>query len=248
MINLEACVFDIRSILAAREGGAVRVELCASPAEGGITPSLGLIREAVSVPDIEVFIMIRPRGGDFYYNEQEFAIMCDEIRIAGEVGCQGVVFGVLLPNGQVDQERTKELVRIARRYNLGTTFHRAIDRTPDIFQALEAVIATGCDRILTSGGKPTAPEGAGVIRQLIEQAGDRIEIMPGCGITEDNIAGLVQATGLKVFHGTFQSEFPGEMEYRHPGLGSEEEEFFLLLTDSAKVRKAIRRANGEELP
>lgn len=241
MIQVEVCAFDIASALAAQEAGAIRVELCANPQEGGTTPSYGLIRQVRHLLKIQVFVIIRPRGGDFCYDAHELESMRDDIRLCGELACDGVVIGLLNPRGEVDTEHTGELVSLAHSYGMEVTFHRAFDRAACLFTALEEVISSGCARILTSGGKSSAPEGASIIRQLIEKAGGRIEVMPGGGITPENIGGLVRESGLKVFHGSFRSSFPGKMQYRHPGLGWKDEVFEHLRTDAAKVREALRK-------
>jgi copper homeostasis protein len=226
-ITVEVCANSIESALAGQSGGAVRIELCDNLAEGGVTPSLETIRQAREALNIQLYVIIRPRGGNFVYDEAEFETMKQNIRLCGEVGCDGVVIGMLTPQGEVDIPRCAELVRLARTFSMSVTFHRAFDCCRDQFQSLDDIIRLGCDRILTSGGKNSAPEGAPVIRQLIEQAAGRVRIMPGAGITMDTIAELVRITGLKEFHGTFQSDYAGK-----------------FLTDVNKVKKVIQIANN----
>ena len=223
-ITVEVCANSIESALAGQAGGAVRIELCDNLPEGGTTPALEQIQRARNVLNIQLYVIIRPRGGDFIYNDVEFETMKRDIYRCGEAGCDGVVIGILTPQGDVDVDRCAELIQIARNFSMGVTFHRAFDCCRDQFQSLEDIIHLGCDRILTSGGKISAPEGAAVIKQLIDRAAGRISIMPGAGITVENISELVRITGLKEFHGSFQSN---------------------LLTDANKVKEVIRIANNK---
>ncbi len=183
--KLEVIGFDINGCIAAERAGADRIELCASPAEGGTTPSYGLIKLAKDKLNIDVFPIIRPRGGDFLYNDEEFEVIKSEIKVCKVFGCNGVVIGMLNANGTIDKERCKQLVALA--HPLPVTFHRAFDRVIDAAQALEDVIEIGCKRILTSGLKPTVVDGASTLTQLIKQANKRIIIMPGSGVRSDNI-------------------------------------------------------------
>ncbi len=242
MIHLEVCSNSVRSALAAQEGGAFRVELCDNLPEGGTTPSLAQIRLARKLLHIRLNVIIRPRGGDFLYNEQEYEMITSEIRMCGETGCDGVVIGLLNPNGSIDTVRTAALADIAREYGMSVTFHRAFDRCNDLFKGLEDVISTGCDRILTSGGKDSALIGASTIRRLIERAGNRIVIMPGAGISENNIAGLVRETGLREFHGSFRSAFPSKMEYFNREMSDWKDDVQQLYTDPVKVARALENA------
>ncbi len=241
-ITLEVCANAPQSAIEAQKGGAVRVELCDNLGEGGTTPALSQIEITRQSIDIQLNVIIRPRGGDFYYSDIEFETMKQDIHHCGKVKCDGVVFGILNTDGSIDKKRNSELVKIARQYGMSITFHRAFDRANDLFQALEDIIELGCDRILTSGGMASAPEGSSIIRKLIEQAQNRISIMPGGGITENNIYELVKATGLKEFHGSFRSKLKGEMKYISASF-TDEEEFTILQTDAGKVKKAIENAN-----
>ena len=226
-ITVEVCANSLESVLAGQAGGAVRIELCTNSEEGGITPSLVQIQRVRMAVDIQLYILIRPRIGDFIYDVGEFERMKQIIQLCGAMGCDGVAVGMLTPQGAVDTRRCAELIRMARDFAMGVTFHRAFDCCSDQFQALEDIINLGCDRILTSGGRRSAPEGAAVIKQLIDRAAGRISIMPGAGITDENIAELVRTTGLKEFHGTFQHFYAGK-----------------LLTDTNKVKEVIRIANN----
>lgn len=245
MITLEVCASSIQSAIEGQKGGAVRVELCNNLSEGGTTPSLSQIEKIGQWIDIQLNVLIRPREGDFFYSELEFDIMKHDIHLCGKAKCDGVVFGILNPDGTVDIKRNKELVEIARQYGMSVTFHRAFDRCSDIFKSLEDVISLGCDRILTSGGRKSAIEGKEIINRLINISGDRIIIMPGGGITEDNISELVKATELKEFHGSFRSRHRGGMEYISPVFNDINEEYSILQTDYNKVKKAIENANKD---
>lgn len=211
MTETEVCCYSLESCLTAAKAGATRVELCASPYEGGTTPSAAAIRMARRVPGIELAVMIRPRGGDFLYSELEFDQMKREIGFALESGADCVVSGVLNPDGSVDVRRTKELVEAAAPMQF--TFHRAFDTTPDIFQALEDVIKAGCTRILTSGGSNTAPEGIGNIRMLAEKSAGRVEIMAGSGVNPANARELA-LTGVDALHFSAKAVRPSGMRYR----------------------------------
>jgi copper homeostasis protein len=195
---LEIIGFDLAGCLAAEAAGADRIELCADPHLGGTTPSEALIREAVARLRIPVYVMVRPRGGDFCYSETEIAQMSDTIRFCKSVGCEGVVFGVLTPSANIHQEHCARLIALAQ--PMGVTFHRAFDVVKEPFEALEQIISLGFERILTSGQKPTALEGAELIRRCIEQAQGRIIIMPGSGVTAANILHIKELTGATEFH------------------------------------------------
>ena len=238
-IILEVCVDSVCNALTAQTAGAYRIEFCANLAEGGTTPSPAQIEIARKQLHIKLYVIIRPRGGDFFYNDTEFEIMKSDIHFCGKTGCDGVVIGILNREGSVDKERNGELIGIARQYDMGVTFHRAFDRCSDLSCAMETIIELGCERILTSGGYDSAIEGVEVIRRLIEQAGERIVIMPGSGITPENAAGLIQKTGTKELHGTFRSRFPSRMQYRNEKLSRQDDEYGLMLTDVEKVKQVI---------
>ncbi|MBA4851778.1 copper homeostasis protein CutC [Emticicia sp. BO119] len=208
---LEICCFSLESCLTAQKAGAYRIELCGGMFEGGTSPSAGLIKLARQNLTIKLYVMIRPRGGDFCYSETEFDVMKADIQIAKESGADGVVFGLLNPDGSVDVSRTKELVELA--HPMKVTFHRAFDVCAKPFEALETIIELGCERILTSGQKNNVNEGLDLLRILAEKAGDRIEIMAGGGVTANNAAHLLEA-GVHALHMTGKGIVNSQMEYR----------------------------------
>lgn len=208
--QLEICANSVLSAVTAQEGGADRVELCQNLDVGGTTPSLGQVWLARAGLSIGLHVLIRPRGGDFLYSDLEFLEMKSDIMFCKEAKCDGVVIGVLLADGQVDAVRMAELIELAR--PMQVTFHRAFDRCRDPFEALEAIIGLGCDRLLTSGMRNSAEEGSETIAKLVKQANGRIEVMPGSGINEKNIAQIAAATGTRSFHTSAKVELKSEMD------------------------------------
>jgi len=209
--KLEIIGFTIESCIAAQQAGANRIELCDNFSEGGTTPSYGFIKAAREKLSIELYVMIRPRGGDFLYSDDEFEIMRQDIEVCKNSGCDGVVLGILTGEGKVDKKRCKELIDYA--YPLGVTFHRAFDRTKDAFQALEDIIEIGCERILTSGQHPKVTDSVEMIKQLILQADDRIIIMPGSGVNAENIISLIESTGAVEFHSSASAFADSNMKH-----------------------------------
>jgi copper homeostasis protein len=244
MIIAEVCANSVQSCIEAQKGGASRVELCDNLMEGGTTPALSQIILSRQSIDIQLNVIIRPRGGDFCYDNLEFETMKLDIHHCGQNGCDGIVIGILNPDGSIDKMRNKILIDIAHQYDMSITFHRAFDRTPDLYQALEDIIELGCDRILTSGGEKTAPEGRNTIKQLVNQSNNQIIIMPGGGITSNNIAELAQDTGIKEFHGSFRKRYEGKMQFVTDKLGSFNDEYTILQTDYEEVKKSIENANS----
>ncbi|MBK8899657.1 MAG: copper homeostasis protein CutC [Anaerolineaceae bacterium] len=215
---LEVCLSGIESALAAQAGGADRIELCDNLAQGGTTPSLGMMTQVRQRLSIAMHVIIRPRGGDFCYSEAEFAVMQQDVLAAKEVGVDGVVLGILLPDGMVDKPRCRELIAWAR--PLSITFHRAFDMTPGPFAALDDLLELGIDRLLTSGQAETAVHGQSLIHHLQQRAGDRLAIMAGGGVTAQNAPGLLAATGIGELHaGSSCTELvPGRMTFQNPNL------------------------------
>ena len=234
IFSLEVIGFNFESCVAAQAAGAHRIELCDNPGDGGTTPSYGFIKAAREILSIELYPIVRPRGGDFLYSAAEFEIMKADVQLCKELGCDGVVIGMLQADGSVDKQRCKQLVDIA--YPLGVTFHRAFDRVSDPFKALEDIIETGCERILTSGQKPTAGEGAEMIKALIEQADDRIIIMPGSGVRSGNILDVATETGATEFHTSARVLTESKMKFINPEMN---EALVLVAADEDEVRKMI---------
>lgn len=195
---LEICAGSVQSAVAAQAGGAHRIELCQNLEQGGTTPSYGLIAQVRRLLTIPVFVLIRPRPGDFCYDAEELAIMAADIAQCRALGCAGVVLGALDPAGHVDQPACRTLIEAAG--PLAVTFHRAFDVCQNQAQALEEIIALGCQRVLTSGGQASAPAGQGQLAALVRQAAGRLQIMPGAGITPRTLPPLLAATGAQEFH------------------------------------------------
>ncbi|MDR1763879.1 MAG: copper homeostasis protein CutC [Dysgonamonadaceae bacterium] len=234
---LEVCVDSFCNAKLAEQGGADRIEFCANLVEGGVTPSHSQILHACKFLKIKTFVLIRPRGGDFVYNADEIDIMKEDVRFCGEAGCEGVVFGALNPDGSVDISACREIMEIARQYGMETTFHRAFDRTANMFEALEDLVSLGFDRVLTSGGRDSALEGAATINSLIEAGEGRISILPGAGLSPENVIELLQLTGSRELHGSLRSLKPSAMQYMTDKMAIPPEERELPVTDPEKVRK-----------
>ncbi|MDR0789961.1 MAG: copper homeostasis protein CutC [Bacteroidales bacterium] len=195
---VEVCCANLDSVCAANEAHANRIELCSSLIEGGLTPSYGVIAKAKEIFSGDVMVMIRPRGGDFCYCDEDFQAMKADIAYCQQVGVRGVVFGILLSDGNVDKERTVELVQAAK--GLQTCFHRAIDMSKDIFRAMDDVIWCGCDRILTSGGNQKAIDSLETLKLIQAKASKTIEIMVGSGINSNNVAEIYHKTAITQYH------------------------------------------------
>jgi copper homeostasis protein len=242
-ILFEACVDSLESSIAAQEGGADRVELCSDLLEGGITPSLGLIKLVYENLKIPIMVMIRPRGGDFLYSDFEFEVMKSEIEFVKKLNVSGVVFGILNADGIIDKPRTKTLINLASPMKI--TFHRAFDMTRDPFEALDDLIELGIDRVLTSGQKINSYDGIELIKRLVEKSGDKIIIMPGGGVDEKNVAVIVNQCKVKEIHASARIKKESGMKYRNAQTtmsdSQEISEYEIMVTSIGRVN-AIRKA------
>ncbi len=243
----EVCVDSVESAMAAEEGGARRVELCSDLIEGGLTPSHGTIRVTRERLRIGIMAMVRPRGGDFCYTDAEFTVMREDLVAARSLGVNGLVFGLLNPDGTVDRGRTAELIALAR--PLPVTFHRAFDMTRDPFEALETLVALGVDRVLTSGQDPSVLEGLDLIVELVKRAAGRIVVMPGGGITERTIGRIVAACGASEFHFASLEPREGRMLHRNPrvfmGGTPRPPEYVQEVTRAESVAAVIAASSGD---
>jgi copper homeostasis protein len=243
---VEVCVDSLDSALAAERGGAQRVELCSGLVEGGVTPSAGLIATIRQRISIALHVMIRPRAGDFCYTPDEFSVMQRDVLMAKQLGADGSVFGILDLDGNVDVHKTRQLVELAR--PLKTTYHRAFDMSADLRRSLEQVIETGADRILTSGGKPTAVEGAESLRNLVELANGRVIVMACGGIDADNLRAVIEKTGVREVHVGLRTPIVSPMRYRNENIamgtvrGSEYQRF---IVEEDRVARLVRAASVE---
>ncbi len=231
-MKLEIIAFNIESCTGAQASGADRIELCDNPQEGGTTASYGFIKAARKALHIDLYAMIRPRGGDFLYSDEEFQIMKDDVAACKDLGCNGVVFGILTQEGNIDKVRCAKLVGYA--YPLAVTFHRAFDRSVDPFTALEDIIDIGCERILTSGQQPKAADGLLLIKELVDKAGDRIIVMPGSGITSQNISSIAKNTGASEFHSSASLKKQSAMQYENSAMN---EALMHIAVNSDEVHK-----------
>ena len=241
LLKTELCAYSVEACRVAARLGVNRVELCASPAEGGVTPSLATIEQVAAIEGLDLSVMIRPRGGDFLYSDEEFSTMLRDIEHARTAGATGVVFGILTADGKVDVERTRQLVEASK--GMETTFHRAVDMTEDYEAAVEAVIEAGCDRILTSGGYDKAIDGIDNVRRAVEIAHGRIEIMAGSGVVASNAEALKNG-GVDALHFSAKKMVVGGMQYRNPrismGGSAAVDEFSLRVVDEAEVMAILK--------
>ena len=238
-MTVEVVVYNIESALKAQEGGADRIELCDNPGEGGTTPSPGTVEVVRQNVTMDVYVMLRPRGGDFFYSSYEFYAMKRDLLQCQKLSVDGFVFGILNPNGTIDKKRCKELVDKAR--PLKSTCHRAFDMTRDPFEALEDCIEVGFSRILTSGHRTKALEGVDLIRQLVEKAGNRISIMPGSGVNEETVKIITSTTKAKEIHFSATTFQKSQMTFQNQKIAAMGEvgegEFQLRSVDPARVKK-----------
>ncbi len=239
-IRLEICIDSVHSALAAQAGGASRVELCDNLLVGGTTPSYGMIKQVRQAVTIDLHVLIRPRGGDFCYSDAELDVMLEDIRAAKELGADGVVIGVLRADGYVDTDAARRLIAAARPMHV--TWHRAFDLAREPEQTLEAIIALGCDYLLTSGQQQSAYAGKDLIANLVRQAAGRIVIMPGGGVHESNIKELLQVTKAEQFHSSGRQMIPSPMQWKRPNLymgAWQQSEYELAVVDSKRVRAML---------
>lgn len=234
----EVCAFNIQSAMIAEKAGAARVELCDNPVEGGTTPSYGTIRETREKISILLYPIIRPRAGNYYYSEEEFAIIRRDIEICRELGCDGISIGVQGIDGEIDTGRMKRIVEWAG--PMGVTCNRVFDCTPNPLRAMEDIINCGCERILTSGQKSAAPEAGKLLGELVQLAGDRIIIMPGAGIKSSNIKKLMEESNAKEFHGSARRIAPNPVKYLNPEVSDYGN---LYLADEAEVKAIVAQLN-----
>ena len=233
-MKLEVIGFNIESCIAAQEGGANRIELCSGPGEGGTTPSYAFIKAAREKLHIDLYVMIRPRGGDFLYSDEEFEIMKNDIAVCKQLSCNGIVTGILTTDGKVDVKRNRELIELA--YPMQATFHRAFDRVANPAEALETLIELGFERILTSGLRPRGVEGIEMLSQLVKQANERIIIMPGSGVNSENIISIAKGSGVKELHSSAGIYAKSKMEFQNPDMNESLDHFTV---DKEEVKKII---------
>jgi copper homeostasis protein len=231
---IEIATSDFVTTRSAVEGGADRIELCANLAEGGTTASLGMIRKCREAFAVELFPIIRPRGGDFLYDDEEFQIMCNDAILCKELSCEGIVTGILNADGTIDIKRTARLAELV--YPLEITFHRAFDRCLEPFEALDQLIEIGCERILTSGQQPSAPDGIELIAELNKVATGRIIIMPGSGVRKENIKMLAERSGCTEFHSSLRGKSDSRMQFIHPAFSNSSESYSNNYIDKNEVR------------
>lgn len=240
-ILIEVCVDNAESAITAAKAGADRLELCSALSEGGLTPSKGLIEYVVSHVKIPVFVLIRPRSGDFLYSRAEYDIIKSDIFSAKVAGASGIVIGMLNSDGTIDTCRMKEVINMSN--PLPVTFHRAFDMTADTYNSLEKVIEIGCKRILTSGGRLTAAAGSSLIAKLAQKAGDRIIIMPGAGINNRTFSELIEATGCSEYHLSGSTKSSKRMKYENLSLAEVFPSAYNI-TDKAKIEEICNIARS----
>jgi copper homeostasis protein len=241
MYKVEVIGFNIASCLAAQQAGADRIELCDNPSEGGTTPSYGFIKMAREKLSIELYPMIRPRGGDFLYSDDEFRIMQRDVLACKELGCNGIVMGILNLDGSVNKKQCAKVVELA--YPMGVTFHRAFDHSANPFEAMEEIIDIGCERILTSGQKPTAWEGLTLLNELVRQADERIIIMPGSGVRAGNITEIAEKTGAVEFHTSARKTVNTEMQHINVGM---QNDLSYVITDEKEIQSLVNKLKNHK--
>jgi len=240
---IEIATSDFETTKAAVKGGSDRIELCANLYEGGTTQSYGTIYQCREAFDVLLYPIIRPRGGDFLYTGDEYEIMLHDVKLCKQLGCDGVVIGLLNENGVIDIKRTATLIEIA--YPMGVTFHRAFDRCRDPFEALEQLIQIGCERILTSGQQATVNEGIELIDELNKASDHRIIIMPGSGVKKENIKLLAAKTGCTEFHSSLRVKIKTRIEFIHPSFENADDSYMNNSIDPGEVN-ALKRILSQD--
>lgn len=241
--QLEVCIDNLESLHHAQAGGATRIELCSSLALGGLTPSAGLMQRVGQLAAVPVYAMIRPRAGDFFYHDEDLAIMAEDIHAAHRAQLQGVVLGLLTQDGNIDVKRCTPLVELAQSLSLGVTFHRAFDHCANPECALEQIIALGCERILSSGLASSAERGIERLAQLVQQSAGRISIMAGAGVNPDNVAQIALATGVHELHLSAKSTRPSQMQFvrAESKMGAAEcDDFIIPITSREILQKTVQ--------
>jgi copper homeostasis protein len=236
--QLEVCAFTMQSCIIAEKAGAVRVELCDNPIEGGTTPSYGTIKRVREAVRIAVYPIIRPRSMNYFYDADEWKIVLDDIAICKELGCNGVSVGAQLQNGLIDEARMQQVVELA--YPMKVTCNRAFDAVPDPFAALETLIQCGCERVLTSGLAASAPDGIPLLKQLVDAAKNRISIMPGAGVRSSNIVQLANETGAFEFHTSARKAVANTMTFANPAVLDAGN---MYVADEDELKKILRSLN-----
>ncbi|GLS90209.1 copper homeostasis protein CutC [Psychromonas marina] len=246
-IQIEVSIGNIESLHSAIAGGATRIELCSALALGGLTPCYGMMKLAGEISSVPVYAIIRPRQGDFLYSEEEIQIMLYSIKAAKDTGLQGVVLGALDAQGNIDMPNSKRLCDYAHQLDLPVTYHRAFDQCNDAKQGLEDIIALGCERILTSGLAPSAPEGVKVLAELVQQAGERIAIMPGAGVNASNAKEIINKTNVTELHLSGKTTRNSKMTFitdKNKMGSSDVDDYQLPVTDKEAISAILRIVNG----
>jgi copper homeostasis protein len=233
-LTFELCAFNIQSAIIGEKAGAKRIELCDNPMEGGTTPSFGAIKQTREKISIELYPIIRPRAGPYNYDAEEWEIIRRDITLCKELGCDGISIGVQRTDGEIDVERMKKIVEWA--YPLGVTCNRVFDGVPDPFKSLEELIECGCEKILTSGQKPSAPEGAELLARLVQQADDRIIVMPGAGVKSSNIEELIRQTAATEYHGSARKKVVENISSQNAAVL---DTGHIYIADEGEVRKIV---------
>lgn len=241
--QIEVCIDNLESLHYAISGGADRIELCSSLALGGLTPSFGFMQQTAKISTIPVYAMIRPRQGDFLYSEEDIKLMLLDIDAAAHAGLQGVVFGVLTADGDIDMQQATRLAQQAKSHNLGITFHRAIDQCRNYINAIEAVAELGCERILTSGLASNAEQGIEVLTKMVELANGRFAIMAGAGVNAGNIAHIARSTGITQLHLSGKTTRQSQMNViaEQAKMGNQElDDFIVPITSTQTIEKVMK--------